>query len=213
MSTRQAHSSRAGRQGAGDRVRRRRPRCRGRWAEAWPASTMPARTAPRPAACTPGRRSTTSWSPISAALLRRIKYGAPENEDSEIRPADHRPAPGARRRLRRARGGRQAYGSGDRRCRSCGWRLLLQADGDRRRAAERRDRAQGSVRAGAYRSRASAIPTRRSSGPTTPTTGWRPRSGPRDVQQGHAGREPPANTAAPGSTPTSLWSTRCRTAG
>ena len=61
---REAHAPRARRQGAGDRVRRRRPRGGRRAACAPSASTTPARTARPRAASTPDRRSTTSSSPI-----------------------------------------------------------------------------------------------------------------------------------------------------
>ena len=52
----QAHASRARRQGAGHRLRRRRPRRGGRRACAPSATTMPARTAPPPAASMPATK-------------------------------------------------------------------------------------------------------------------------------------------------------------
>ena len=59
----QARAPGARRQGAGGRLRRRQP-ARARWRRSpAPATTTPARTAPRPRACSPARRSTTTSSP------------------------------------------------------------------------------------------------------------------------------------------------------
>ena len=61
-------------------------------------------------------------------------------------------------------------------------------------------------------SRASPTPNRPSPGPTTATTAWPHRCG-RRTWAARCAWPRSCSTAAPGSTPTSCWSTRCRTAG
>ena len=58
---------------------------------------------------------------------------------------------------------------------------------------------------------ASPTPSRRSPGPTTATTAWPRRCG-RRTSAARCGWPSGCSTAAPGSTPTSCWSTRCRMA-
>ena len=65
--THEAHASRARRQGAGDRVRRCRPRLCGRRAQDVRLLQRRARIARPPAASMPARRSTTIWSPTCRA--------------------------------------------------------------------------------------------------------------------------------------------------
>ena len=81
-------------------------------------------------------------------------------------------------------------------------RLLLPADGGRRRAAGRRDRAQRGLRAGGLGHALRRRRRRRSPGRTIPTTAWPRRCGRRTSAR--RWRSPRAcNTAAPGSTATS----------
>ena len=77
----QARPPRARRQGAGDRVRRRRPRAGGREHRASRATSTPARTAPPPPACSPARASTTTSSPRSSSRPRDTQTGPPDNGD------------------------------------------------------------------------------------------------------------------------------------
>ena len=144
----QAHASRARRQGAGHRLRRCRHRRRGRAACAPSATTMPARTAPPPAASMPARRSTTSWSPTCRRRSRPSRYGQPDDTENEIGPliskrqrdrvASFVERASELKHIEITTGGKPGDGQ----------RLLLPADGGRRRAAGGRDRAARGVRAG-----------------------------------------------------------------
>ena len=82
----QAHASRTRRQGAGDRLSTTPISKRWSTASRRSATTMPGRTARRPAASMRGRRSTTiSW-PISAAAVSSIRYNQQDDATNEIGP-------------------------------------------------------------------------------------------------------------------------------
>ena len=90
-------------------------------------------------------------------------------------------------------------------------RLLLRPDRGRRRPAGRRDRPPRGLRPGRLGHPLRRASTRPSPGPTTATTASPRRSG----RKTSARRWPAPRasaTAPPGSTPTSCWSARCRTA-
>ena len=128
------------------------------------------------------------------------------------RPADLRPPARARRRLRRARHGARPRRDHRPAASRPPARLLLRADGRRRRAAVdeivRREVFGPVVSVTPLLGRREAVEL----GQRLAITDSPPRSGQRTSARAMADRGRSCNMAAPGSTATSCWSARCRTA-
>lgn len=90
-------------------------------------------------------------------------------------------------------------------------RVLHRADGHQRTAPGRPAHPGRNLRPGDHRASPSPTRTRRSASPTVSSTAWPRRCGPR-TSSAHFGFRRRWTSAACGSTPTSRWSPRCRTA-
>ena len=145
----QAAPPRARWQGAGHRLRRRRPRCGRREPSSCAATGTPARTAPRPRGSSPGRRSTTSSWPSSPTQVKIDQVGRPGRGRRHRDGLAHRRGAGRQGRGHgRSRAGRRRD---RRRRRSPGpTGRVLRADRHRRPRPAQRDRPGRGLRAGRH---------------------------------------------------------------
>ena len=145
----QARAPRAGRQGAGGRVRRREPRERARDDRRHRLLQRRARTAPRPRACWPPARSTTTSSPAWPSRRKGLVIGDTLAPETTLGPVNS-----ARQRERVAgflerRPEHAEIVTGGARARPAG--LLPRADRGGRPEPGRRDDPAGDLRPGDHR--------------------------------------------------------------
>ena len=147
----QAHAPRTRRQGAGDRVRRRRPGRGGRTACAPSATTTPGQDCTAACRVYAGAKIYDKLVADLTAAVTSIKVGTQDERRRRDRPADQRPPAQPRRELRRARADGRAHGSHHRRQAAPGTGFFYEPTVIAGAPPGRRDRAARGVRPGGVR--------------------------------------------------------------